>query len=85
MRFKSPKRLNEICEGKNDLGLEIVKRLYIMGKNQIWLAKECGVSKQYINQIINGKSRPSPKVTEKLAELFAMDVKLIRELVLQVS
>lgn len=79
------RRLNEICDGKNLFGLEIVKRLYIIGKTQKWLAEQCGVSKQYISLIIYGKSKPSAEITQKIAEVFDMDVQKLRELVLKAS
>lgn len=82
---KTSNRLNELCHGKNKFGLEVVKRLYIIGKSQNWLADQCGVSKQYISQIIYGKCRPSAKVTEQLAKIFEMDVQELRKLVLKAS
>jgi transcriptional regulator with XRE-family HTH domain len=78
-------RLTEVCNGKNEFGIIVVKRLYVLGKTQQWLAQQCGVSKQYISQIIHGKSKPSAEVTERIAALFAMDVKELREKVLQAS
>jgi transcriptional regulator with XRE-family HTH domain len=79
------RRLNELCNGKNKFGLEVAKRLYLMGKTQQWLAEQCNVSEEYISQIINGKSRPSVKVTERIAAVFEMDVRELRELVLRAS
>lgn len=79
------RRLNEICTGKNKFGLKVVEELYIMGKNQSWLAEQCGVTKQYISQIINGRLKPSPIVTQKIAEVINMDVRELRRLVLKAS
>jgi DNA-binding XRE family transcriptional regulator len=79
------RRLKELCNGKNKFGLEVVKRLYIMGKTQNWLAEQCGVSKQYISQIIYGRSKPSAKITERIAMVFEMDVQELRKLVLKAS
>lgn len=77
------KKLNEICPGNNKLGREVVKRLFIIGKTQRWLAEGCGVTEAHMSQIINGKTRPSSKVSEKMAELLQMDVYKLRELVLK--
>lgn len=79
------RRLKELCDGKNEFGLEVVKRLYIIGKNQKWLAEQCGVSKQYISQIVYGKSKPSAEITQRIADVFDMDVQKLRELVLKAS
>lgn len=79
------KRLKELCNGRNKFGLEVVKRLYIIGKSQTWLAEQCNVSKQYISQIIHGKSRPSAKVTERIAGLLEIDTQELRKLVLKAS
>ncbi len=77
------RKLNEICKGKNEFGLVVAKKLYILGKEQKWLAVECGVSEAYISRIIHGKARPSAKITEKIAQLLDMDVYKLRELVLK--
>lgn len=82
------KRLNELRYGKNKIclfGLEVIKRLYIMGRNQSWLAEQCGVSKQYISQIIYGKSKPSEKIIKQIAKVFKMDIQELRKLALKVT
>lgn len=79
------RRLKELCNGKNEFGLEIVKRLYILGETQNWLAQQCGVSKQYISQIVYGRSKPSAEITQRIADIFSMDVQKLREMVLRAS
>ncbi len=79
------KRLDGICKGKNRFGLILTQELYVLGKTQQWLAEQCGVTKQYISQIINGKRRPSPEVTDKIAEIINMDARKLRRYVLQAS
>lgn len=75
--------LKQFSEGTNKFGRVVAEELYVIGKNQNWLAKQCGVTKQYISQIINGKRRPSPSVTQKIAEIIDYDVKELRRLVLK--
>lgn len=74
-----------IFPGKNQLGLEIKKQLFILGRTQIWLAQETGVTETYISLIVNGRSKPGPELTEKLANIFGMDVQELRKLVLKAS
>jgi transcriptional regulator with XRE-family HTH domain len=77
--------LNEICSGPNKFGLVVAEELYVLGKTQQWLAEQCGVSKQYISQIIKGLRKPSPEVTEKIANIINVDVRELRRFVLQAS
>jgi transcriptional regulator with XRE-family HTH domain len=79
------RRLNEISKGKNQFGLRVVEELYVLGKNQMWLSKQCGVSRQYISQIINGKGKPSPQLTQKIADVLGLNVFELRRLVLRAS
>ncbi len=79
------RRLNEISKGKNQFGLKVVEELYVFGKNQTWLAEQCGVSRQYISQIINGQFKPSPLMTQKIADVLNLDVYELRRLVLRAS
>ncbi len=74
-----PKMLNR----RNKLGLEVSKKLYILGKNQKWLADQCGCSEVYISRIINGKARPSIEMSEKIAEALGMSAVEIRKMVLE--
>ena len=75
--------LNKISKGKNKLGVEIVTRLYILGKTQTWLAEQCGCTKQYISEVIHGKSKPSAEMTEKIANAMGMNVTEVRKLALE--
>ena len=50
------------------LGDFIKKRLYIMGKTQIWLAEQCGCNKAFISQIVMGKSKPNIMTDERIPE-----------------
>jgi len=75
--------ITDLRKGRNKFGIMVAKELYIMGKTQTWLAEQCGVTKQYISQIVNGQRTPSPEVTEKIANIFNCDVRELRSLVLQ--
>lgn len=75
--------LNEIAKGKNKLGEEITRKLYILGKTQKWLAEECGCTKQAISEIVHGKSKPSAKMSEKIAKVFDMEAEEVRRMVLE--
>jgi transcriptional regulator with XRE-family HTH domain len=77
--------VNRIYNIKNQFGLKVVEELYVIGKTQRWLAEQCCVTKQYISQIINGKARPSPDITKKIAQIFGLDVHELRRLVLKAS
>ena len=73
-------RINEIAV--NELGNEIISRLFIIQKTQKWLADECGVSKVYISQIVRGIRPPSVKITEKLAPIMKIEAEELRRLAL---
>jgi len=75
--------LNEVSKGKNMFGVEVVKKLYILGRSQLWLAEQCNCTKQHISQLIHGKRKPSLHITEKIAEVFDMKVEEVRKLVLE--
>lgn len=80
--MKKERILNKLSGGKNLLGVEVVSRLYILGKDQTWLATQCGCSKQHISQIVHGKCKPGPAITEKIADALEMSVVEVRMLVL---
>lgn len=58
---------------KPPLGTMIAKRLKKMGKQQIWLAQELGVSKEFIWKIINGRYIPSLAMLQRIAEPLNLD------------
>ena len=45
-----------------------------LNKNKVWLAKELGVSKQYVSAICSGVDVPSTDRIEELAKLFNASV-----------
>lgn len=75
--------LNEVSSGRNKLGIEIVKKLYILGKSQVWLAEQCECTRQYITEIIHGRSKPSADMAIKIAKALEMDVTDVRKLALE--
>lgn len=46
---------------------KISDEIQLQGINQVILARDSGVSVQWINKILNGKGKPSPRVLKKLA------------------
>lgn len=44
---------------------------------QAYLAEQCGCSRVYISQIVNGHREPSIDMLEKLARAFSMSVHLL--------
>lgn len=60
---------------KSPLGVEILKKLYQLGKNQNWLAKEVGVTPAHISLIIKGDVKPSQIVLRKIADALKLDIR----------
>lgn len=56
------------------IGNNIKNILYEQHKTQVWLSKQCGVTKGHINQIISGKTQPSIKLLMKIAEALSVDI-----------
>lgn len=81
-KSRSSKVLDVFCKGPNKFGQLVVKKLYILGKDQKWLAEECGVTRAYISMILRGTYKPSAGITEKIAQLLEVDVYKLREMVL---
>lgn len=59
------------------LGKNISELLYEQRKTQVWLAKQCGVTKGHINQIISGKTYPSLRLLFKISEALSVSVEKI--------
>lgn len=59
-------------DSKTPLGKLILKRLYLKGKNQAWLAKQIGVSENHIS-IMCSKIK-SPKIETLLKISKALDI-----------
>jgi DNA-binding XRE family transcriptional regulator len=74
--------LKDLRNKNNDFGIAIVTQLVIIGKNQQWLAKECNVSSKTISVAVNGKSIPSPKLSERIAQVLELDVTELRKKIL---
>jgi len=58
---------------KSPLGVEILKRLYIIGKSQNWLAKQVNVTPAHISLIIAGKVTPSQPVLKDIATALGLE------------
>lgn len=56
------------------IGNNIKNILYEQHKTQVWLSKQCGVTKGHINQIISGKTQPSIKLLVKISEALSVDI-----------
>lgn len=59
-------------DNKTPLGKLILKRLYLKGKNQAWLAKQIGVNENHIS-IMCSKIK-SPKIETLLKISKALDI-----------
>ncbi len=59
------------------IGKNISDLLHNQRKTQAWLAKQCGVTKGHINQIITGKSYPSLQLLIKIAEVLSVSLDVI--------
>lgn len=59
------------------IGQNICKLLYEQRKTQVWLAKQCNVTKGHINQIIKGKVKPSLKLLLKISQTLNVSVEKI--------
>lgn len=57
----------------------IVKRLEIVGKSQVWLAKEVGMRQQGINSIVAGRSKRPGKLREIAVALLTSQEYLLDE------
>lgn len=56
------------------IGKNIQNILYEQHKTQVWLSKQCGVTKGHINQIITGKTHPSVKLLLKISEALSVSI-----------
>ena len=56
------------------IGNNIKNILYEQHKTQVWLSKQCCVTKGHINQIISGKTQPSIKLLVKISEALSVDI-----------
>ncbi len=58
---------------KPPLGKVIGRKLKEMGKQQKWLAQECGLSTIYLCAIINGRTIPTLAALKQIAKPLGMD------------
>ncbi|GEN36139.1 MULTISPECIES: helix-turn-helix domain-containing protein [Paenibacillaceae] len=58
----------------SELGLEIRKHLYRIGKSQKWLAEETGFSTVHVSAVINGRAKPSPEFLYKVCQALNTDI-----------
>lgn len=67
-------------QGNNSkIGQLIKNQLCSLGKNQSWLAAQCGVTRGQISHLIKGKSNPSLKLLESLSANLCIDSKALLE------
>ncbi len=56
------------------IGKNIKNLLYEQHKTQVWLAKQCSVTKGHINQIISGKTQPSLHLLLKISKALSVNI-----------
>lgn len=55
-------------------GQKILENLKKRGWTQSEAAERLGMSRQYLNNLIHGKIKPSPRQAVRLAQLFGIDM-----------
>lgn len=61
-------------DNKTPLGKLILKKLYLKGKNQAWLAEQIGVNPNHISVLCSRIKNPKVETLKKLSK--ALDVEL---------
>ena len=61
-------------DNKNPLGKLILRKLYLMGKNQTWLAKQMGVEKSFISIICTKTKNPSFITVNKISKILDIEL-----------
>ena len=61
-------------ENKTPLGKTILKRLYLQGKNQAWLAQQMNVSPNHISLLCSKIKNPKVETLKKLSEILDIEL-----------
>lgn len=64
-----------ILDNKSPLGKLILKKTYLIGKNQKWLAEKCGIKSTHVSKICNGKIKnPDIKTLRKISQVLEIEI-----------
>ena len=61
-------------DNKSPLGKMILTRLYLMGKNQAWLAEQMNVSMSHISVICSKTKNPQFETISKIAKILDIEI-----------
>lgn len=59
---------------KSEFGKIVSMQLCTMGKNQKWLAEQCGVTPAHISSVLSGKAKPSNGLLYSIASELEISV-----------
>lgn len=63
-----------VLDKKSRLGKVILTRLYLMGKNQAWLAKQTRMNQSYICTMCTKNINPKIETLIKISQALELDV-----------
>ena len=61
-------------DNKSPLGKLILKKLYLMGKNQAWLAEQMNVSISHISVICSKTKNPKFETLSKISKMLDIEI-----------
>lgn len=61
-------------DSKSPLGKLILQKLYLMGKNQAWLAEQMNVNMSYISIICSKTKNPRFETLSKISKILDMEI-----------
>lgn len=61
-------------DGKSPLGRLILKKLYLMGKNQAWLAEQMNVKISHISVICSKTRNPKFETLSKISKILDIEI-----------
>jgi DNA-binding XRE family transcriptional regulator len=83
MDYQARQRINRAeNQGLSDL---IKRRLKELGKNQSWLARELGITRQAVSFYVKGRSIPSDDLLERLYSTIEIPYQTLNEIVKTLS
>ena len=83
-RIREPYQ-RRIHRGKNQLGLEIIKKLYVSNMTRRDFAVQIGINENYLSVIIKGYHTPRPLLLKKIADALGIEVEEALELASKAS
>lgn len=63
-----------VLDNKSPLGKLILKKLYLMGKNQAWLAKQMNVKMSHISVICSKIKNPKYETLSKISKILDIEI-----------